>query len=73
MPKPAAQLAHSGPGRVAVVSPGDATARRDLICKVAYMRAAGRNFQPGYELEDWLGAEREVDEALTRGGSPTAS
>jgi hypothetical protein len=57
-----------GQALAAVASKCDATARRDLICKVAYLRAARRNFRPGRELEDWLGAEREVDEALIRGG-----
>jgi hypothetical protein len=30
----------------------------------AYRRAEARGFQPGNELEDWLAAEREVDEEI---------
>ena len=30
------------------------------IATTAYFLAAGRNFEPGHELEDWLEAERRV-------------
>ena len=33
-----------------------------LIAEAAYFRAAARHFAPGGEVEDWLGAEREVSE-----------
>jgi len=29
----------------------------------AYLKAERRGFTPGHEMEDWLEAEREVDEA----------
>jgi hypothetical protein len=29
----------------------------------AYLKAERRGFTPGHEIEDWLDAEREVDEA----------
>jgi hypothetical protein len=32
-----------------------------LIATAAYYRAEQRGFAPGYEQEDWLAAEREVD------------
>ncbi|MGD8310316.1 MAG: DUF2934 domain-containing protein, partial [Chromatiales bacterium] len=31
-----------------------------MIAEVAYYKAASRGFSPGYELQDWLEAEREV-------------
>ncbi|HEY2404167.1 MAG TPA: DUF2934 domain-containing protein [Steroidobacteraceae bacterium] len=40
--------------------------REDMIRDAAYARAARRAFAPGYELEDWLAAERQVDEFLAR-------
>jgi Protein of unknown function (DUF2934) len=46
-------------------------ARRALIAENAYLRAERRGFQPGYETEDWLGAEAEVDVLLKAAqGSP---
>lgn len=38
------------------------SSREALIATAAYYRAQRRGFLPGYELEDWLAAEREVDE-----------
>lgn len=38
--------------------------RRQLISEAAYFRAEQRNFVPGYELEDWLGAEAEIEKKL---------
>lgn len=35
--------------------------RRQLIGKKAYFRAQQRGFAPGFELDDWLAAEREID------------
>lgn len=29
------------------------------IAEIAYLKAESRDFAPGYELEDWLEAERE--------------
>jgi DUF2934 family protein len=42
--------------------------RRNLIEKTAYFRAERRHFAPGHELEDWLAAERQVDEDLAKRG-----
>lgn len=44
------------------VSPGG---REQRIQQAAYALAAGRGFEPGHELDDWLEAERSID-----GGSP---
>ena len=38
--------------------------RLRLIAEAAYYRAQRRGFEPGHEEEDWLLAEREVDESL---------
>ena len=35
--------------------------RRFHISIAAYQRAARRGFEPGYDVEDWLEAEKEVD------------
>jgi hypothetical protein len=37
------------------------SSREALIATAAYYRAEKRGFAPGYEQEDWLAAEREVD------------
>ncbi len=39
--------------------------RRAMISEAAYLRAEQRGFTSGYELEDWLVAEREVDALLS--------
>lgn len=41
-----------------------ASLRRDMIALAAYYRSAERDFATGYELEDWLAAERDVDATL---------
>ena len=33
---------------------------REMVAKNAYYRAEKRNFEDGYELEDWLEAEQEI-------------
>lgn len=44
--------------------PGNlAEERAERVRKAAYFRAAERGFAPGHELEDWLAAERSVDDA----------
>jgi len=47
-------------------------ARRAMIAEAAYLRAEQRGFANGYELEDWLLAEREVDALLSahQGNAP---
>jgi hypothetical protein len=37
--------------------------RHRQIAELAYYRAQQRGFEPGHELEDWLAAEAEVDNA----------
>jgi hypothetical protein len=44
-----------------------ADARRAMIAKAAYLRAERRGFAPGFEEEDWLTAEKEVDALLSAG------
>jgi len=39
-------------------------ARRGMIAEGAYLRAERRGFAPGFEVEDWLAAEAEVDALL---------
>lgn len=36
--------------------------REERIAIAAYWRAVQRQFAPGHELDDWLEAEREVDQ-----------
>ncbi len=38
--------------------------RHGMIEQSAYLRAEQRGFAPGFELEDWLAAEAEVDAVL---------
>jgi hypothetical protein len=35
--------------------------RRSRIAYAAYVKAAGRDFSPNGELDDWLAAEKEHD------------
>jgi hypothetical protein len=32
-----------------------------MIAEAAYFKAQQRGFVPGYEVQDWLDAEREID------------
>lgn len=52
------------PGRVQLPIPIDLEARRNMIAQAAYFRAERRGFIAGYELEDWLEAEREIARML---------
>lgn len=38
-----------------------------MIAEAAYLRAERRGFSPGYEIEDWLAAEKEIDALLLAG------
>ena len=40
--------------------------RRRMIAEAAYRRAELRGFTPGYEQQDWLEAEKEIDATATR-------
>ncbi len=39
--------------------------RRLRIEEAAYFKAKGRGFVPGFEMHDWLEAEKELDAALS--------
>jgi len=39
--------------------------RHQLIAEAAYYRAEQWRFEPGYELEDWLTAETDVERKLS--------
>jgi Protein of unknown function (DUF2934) len=48
-------------------APLDQSARRHaLIREAAYFRAQRRDFAPGQALEDWLAAEAQIDQLLSR-------
>ena len=58
----ARQQAHkaAAPG---AISPEE---RYDRVANAAYLRAEHRGFLPGWELQDWLDAEGEIDTLLTQ-------
>jgi Protein of unknown function (DUF2934) len=56
---------------VAPVKVIDPEHRRALIAQAAYFRAEQRHFAPGFEEQDWLSAEVEVDTMLTQGIAST--
>lgn len=67
-PPRASRAAKEKPAQRAAVSVED---RRAMIAEAAYLRAERRGFVPGYETEDWLAAEVEVDALLKLGhGGP---
>ncbi len=41
----------------------DRDSRHQKIGLAAYYKAERRGFAPGHELDDWLEAEQEIDEA----------
>ncbi|MBM0107432.1 DUF2934 domain-containing protein [Steroidobacter sp. S1-65] len=46
--------------------PSFSDSREARIAEAAYWRAERRGFAPGHELEDWLSAEREIDQSEQR-------
>lgn len=56
----------SPPPTVPPISPEE---RLRMIRDAAYYRAEKRGFAPGHEYEDWLAAEREIDEWLRQRNS----
>ena len=44
--------------------------REPMIRRAAYLRALNRGFQPGQELDDWLAAEREIEDLIACGAAP---
>ena len=59
----------------ALGSDGEITpeARSRMIAEAAYYMAERRSFEPGYEFEDWLAAEAEVDRDLEMAGLAVAA
>jgi hypothetical protein len=51
----------------------DTGARRRLIAETAYLRAERRGFSGGNPDDDWLEAEREVDQLLLEGWVKTTA
>ncbi|NOT97311.1 MAG: DUF2934 domain-containing protein [Nitrospira sp.] len=45
---------------------GSSAVRRQQIAQRAYEFHAARGYRQGHEIEDWLEAEREVDDAVCR-------
>jgi hypothetical protein len=39
--------------------------RLAMIAEAAYFAAQNRGFEPGHELEDWIAAERTVDQRVS--------
>jgi hypothetical protein len=46
-----------------------AAALHGMIAEAAYFRAEKRGFGAGHELDDWLGAEKEVEQLLQQHAS----
>lgn len=46
----------------------DEATRQAMIAEAAYFLSESRGFEPGWELEDWLNAEWEVDQRLASYG-----
>lgn len=65
---PAKAVAARRPPKAAPSVPPD---RDSLVRMAAYLRAERRGFAPGYEIEDWLAAEAEVNER--RQATPAAT
>jgi hypothetical protein len=54
----------------AIGHPAATNWRAEMIRHTAYLRSQRRLPCPGKELEDWLAAEREIDELIACGGAP---
>jgi hypothetical protein len=48
---------------VTLARPADYTA---LVAEAAYFRAERRGFEPGYEMADWLEAEKEIESVVKK-------
>jgi hypothetical protein len=46
--------------------PSFSESREARIAEAAYWRAERRGFAPGHELDDWLNAERDVDDKQSK-------
>ena len=47
---------------------GEEEAKRRLIADIAYFAAERRGFSPGYEVDDWLQAEQELEASMEAPG-----
>lgn len=47
--------------------------RQKLISEAAYFKSMNRNFAQGYEQEDWLEAEQEIDNQLASTSKESAA
>ncbi len=64
-----ARRKHGSPGEPSPAPAGVPVApeqRRAMIAEAAYYRAERRGFEPGYEIDDWCSAERDIERALGR-------
>lgn len=57
-------LAEAGPSPEGV-EPIDPTHRHAMISEAAFFIAQARGFTPSQELDDWLAAEREIEQLLS--------
>jgi hypothetical protein len=57
------QRPRESPRQIAAASRED---RQSIIAEAAYYRAERRGFQGGKTIEDWLAAEKEIDEKLAK-------
>lgn len=64
-PSPSAEITGAALSRREI--PSFSPTREQRIAEAAYWRAERRGFAPDHELDDWLEAEREIDERSLRG------
>lgn len=60
-PKSRARGQSAGTAAASEYNAPDEATRRAMIAEAAYYRAERRGFAPGFELEDWLASENELD------------
>jgi Protein of unknown function (DUF2934) len=48
--------------------PTDPAQRHAMIAEAAFFTAQARGFTPSQELDDWLAAEREIEQRLSNPG-----
>jgi predicted acyl esterase len=46
--------------------------RHRMISEAAYRRYVARGYEDGYDVDDWLMAEADVDHLLLKGAEPSA-
>lgn len=57
------KVAMQSPSTKAVISPRE---RYEMIATMAYYRAEARNFEPGYDVQDWLDCESTINELIKK-------